>query len=114
MPPIIFAAGYNLRKNYFFENFGIILYYGIIGTVLAFLIISSFGIMLNEWNLFFFEKLNISDMLQLAAVLCATDTVAALTLVKESQFPQLNSILFGIKILAKIYKKNNIFIEIEI
>ena len=53
-------------------------------------------------------------MLQLAAVLCATDTVAALTLVKESQFPQLNSILFGIKILAKIYKKNNIFIEIEI
>ena len=31
----------------------------------------------------------------LASVLCATDTVAALTIVKERDFPQLNAILFG-------------------
>ena len=31
----------------------------------------------------------------LASVLCATDTVAALTIVKEKSFPTLNSILFG-------------------
>jgi NhaP-type Na+/H+ or K+/H+ antiporter len=31
----------------------------------------------------------------LASVLCATDTVAALTIVKEKRFPTLNSILFG-------------------
>ena len=28
-------------------------------------------------------------------MLCATDTVAALTIVKEKSFPTLNSILFG-------------------
>lgn len=34
-------------------------------------------------------------MLLFAAVLSATDTVAALSLVKESLYPQLNSVLFG-------------------
>ena len=31
----------------------------------------------------------------MASVLCATDTVAALAIVKDSEFPTLNSILFG-------------------
>ena len=31
----------------------------------------------------------------LASVLCATDTVAALTIVREKSYPTLNSILFG-------------------
>lgn len=31
----------------------------------------------------------------LTATLCATDTVAALTLVKETEYPILNSVLFG-------------------
>lgn len=31
----------------------------------------------------------------LATILCATDTVAALTIVKEKTYPTLNSILFG-------------------
>jgi NhaP-type Na+/H+ or K+/H+ antiporter len=30
-----------------------------------------------------------------ACVLCSTDTIAALTIVKERQFPVLNSVLFG-------------------
>jgi NhaP-type Na+/H+ or K+/H+ antiporter len=35
------------------------------------------------------------ECLLLASVLCATDTVAALSIVKEKSFPTLNSILFG-------------------
>jgi NhaP-type Na+/H+ or K+/H+ antiporter len=35
------------------------------------------------------------ECLLLASVLCATDTIAALTIVKEKRFPTLNSILFG-------------------
>lgn len=31
----------------------------------------------------------------MASVLCATDTVAALTILKEKEFPKLNAILFG-------------------
>ena len=46
---------------------------------------------LNHPNL----RLHTKECLLLASVLCATDTVAALTIVKEKQFPTLNSILFG-------------------
>ena len=35
------------------------------------------------------------ECLVLASVLCATDTVAALTIVKEKEYPQLNAIMFG-------------------
>lgn len=35
------------------------------------------------------------ECMLLASVLCATDTVAALSIVKEKSFPTLNSILFG-------------------
>lgn len=40
-------------------------------------------------------RLSSKDCLLLASVLCATDTVAALTIVKEKNYPTLNSILFG-------------------
>lgn len=61
---------------------------------MAFVVISSFAILFNEWNMFG-TKLDISDLLLLSSVLCATDTVAVLNLVKEAEFPILNSILFG-------------------
>ena len=40
-------------------------------------------------------RLQTKECLLLASVLCATDTVAALTVVREKSFPTLNSILFG-------------------
>lgn len=87
LPPIIFAAGYNLRKKQFFNNFGLICYFGVAGTLVSFGVIACFSLLFN--NLLFTEgfRLSVQEILQLSAVLCATDTVAALTLVKESQFP---------------------------
>lgn len=41
------------------------------------------------------NKLKPVECLLLAALLCATDSVAALAIVKENMFPTLNSILFG-------------------
>ena len=43
----------------------------------------------------FIPLLSNVECLVLASVLCATDTVAALTIVKEKEFPQLYSIMFG-------------------
>lgn len=40
-------------------------------------------------------RLMTKECLLLASVLCATDTVAALSIVREKNFPTLNSILFG-------------------
>lgn len=97
MPPIIFAAGYNLKKSNFVKNFGYITLFGVLGTLISFVVLSA---MIVFWN----ETLNDKDSnmrlmtkecLLLASVLCATDTVAALSIVKEKSFPTLNSILFG-------------------
>ena len=61
------------------------------------IMLSTIILILN--NLVFDEedsaKLYQSECLLLAAVLCATDTVAALAIVRERMFPTLNSILFG-------------------
>jgi NhaP-type Na+/H+ or K+/H+ antiporter len=48
-----------------------------------FIVISAFSILLNESGVIFGEKMNIYELLLLSSVLCATDTVAVLNIVKE-------------------------------
>jgi NhaP-type Na+/H+ or K+/H+ antiporter len=60
LPPIIFAAGYNLKKKEFFHNFKLIMFYGIFGTLIVFFIVSAFAIGFNEMDIFFSTKLHIS------------------------------------------------------
>lgn len=51
-----------------------------IGTLISFMILSGFIVLFNEF--IFGGLLSTSEVMLLAAVLCATDTVAALSLVK--------------------------------
>lgn len=64
---------------------------GVIGTVIGFLMMAIYLILLNS----FFQILNLTEILILSSVLCATDTVAANTLIKADKFPVLNAVLFG-------------------
>lgn len=66
-----------------------------VGTITTFTIIASCGALINEIDYIMPNKLKISDILMLSCILSATDSVAALSLVKESRYPKLNSILFG-------------------
>ncbi|EGR33957.1 Na+ H+ antiporter, putative [Ichthyophthirius multifiliis] len=95
LPPIIFAGGFNIRRILFFQNFFLITYYGIIGTIITFIIISILTIQVQNITFIIKFPINTSELLLFSSVLCATDTVTALSLVKVNQFPQLNSILFG-------------------
>lgn len=87
LPPIIFAAGYNLKKRKFVSNFGYIALFGILGTILSYIVLSSLILFWNDLLLSGSKThsmhLQQKECLLLAAVLCATDTVAALTIVKE-------------------------------
>jgi len=71
--------------------------FGVLGTIISFIILSSMIVFWNDFLHSDFSTMRLSskECLLLASVLCATDTVAALTIVKEKNYPTLNSILFG-------------------
>ena len=68
---------------------------GIAGTVMGFLLLACYITLINK----FFDALTLTEILMLSSVLCATDTVAANSLIKVQKFPVLNAVLFGESII---------------
>lgn len=82
LPPIIFSAGYSLRKSLFFENFGMITFLGVIGTIIGFISLCLFCSAIDS---LFFNALDLKEIMLVSCVLCATDTVAAMSLIKVTK-----------------------------
>ena len=153
LPPIIFGAGYNLKRRKFFKYFLYIFLLGVVATIITFIWVGPITYFFNKFNFFYLsyskynlstlikmggipidpltkEKINISsikgnnsdesiniynnsnnytnikkypilldfslmDALSFAAVISATDPVAALTFINEDEEPKLFAILFG-------------------
>lgn len=93
LPPIIFNAGFQVKKKQFFRNFMTITLFGAVGTLISFIIIS-----LGAIN--FFKKMNIGsldigDFLALGAIFSATDSVCTLQVLNQDETPLLYSLVFG-------------------
>ena len=95
LPPIIFSAGYNLKKRAFFKYFFYIITFGIFGTIISFLTVSALIHYSNKFKFFSPFDLDNKIILLFSAVIASTDTVAAMTFIKEDQMPKLFSVLFG-------------------
>ena len=95
LPPIIFSAGYNLKKRAFFKYFFYIVTFGIFGTIISFGSVSALIHYTNKLNFFSPFKLDGKLILLFSSVIASTETVAAMTFIKEDQMPKLFSILFG-------------------
>ncbi|KAK9041874.1 hypothetical protein V6N11_016963 [Hibiscus sabdariffa] len=93
LPPIIFNAGFQVKKKQFFKNFTIILMFGILGTVISFCLISLCAFLL-------FKKIGVTslstqDFLAVGAILSATDSVCTLQVLNQDETPFLYSVIFG-------------------
>lgn len=97
LPPIVFASAYTLQKKNFIRNIAYVMGLGVLGTIVAMVVISTILIWGNQhfrdadgnkW-------VDQAECLLLASVLASTDTVAVLTLITADKYKVMNSILFG-------------------
>lgn len=93
LPPIIFNAGFQVKKKQFFRNFTTILLFGVLGTVISFCVISAGAFLL--FNRIGITNLSIKDHLAIGAILSATDSVCTLQVLSQDETPFLYSIVFG-------------------
>ena len=105
LPPIVFASGYNMKRQKFFENFRNILLFGLFGTLLQFTLFSFFTWLVVQADIFWkynsntgeFEQFTLSmmEILLMCSLLCCTDVVAAISIIKYDEQPKLFSLVFG-------------------
>ncbi|KAM7495917.1 hypothetical protein LguiA_020331 [Lonicera macranthoides] len=93
LPPIIFNAGFQVKKKQFFRNFMTIMLFGAIGTLISFGIIS-FGAtqLFKTLDVGFLE---LRDYLAIGAIFSATDSVCTLQVLNQEETPLLYSLVFG-------------------
>ncbi|CAG9326159.1 unnamed protein product [Blepharisma stoltei] len=100
LPFIILSYGFNLKRRRIFRNISQIILYGVIGTILNFVLISWFSNLLSNWGAMYTdggktEYISFEESLYLGAVLSASDAICVLSLVQENKTPQLHSLVFG-------------------
>nr|ALT06549.1 Na+/H+ antiporter [Iris halophila] len=93
LPPIIFNAGFQVKKKQFFRNFMTIMLFGAVGTLISFVIISLGAIgLFRKMNI---GPLEIGDFLAIGAIFSATDSVCTLQILNQDETPLLYSLVFG-------------------
>ncbi|KAL5768451.1 hypothetical protein ACOSP7_014998 [Xanthoceras sorbifolium] len=93
LPPIIFNAGFQVKKKQFFKNFTTILMFGVFGTVISFCL-ASLG------AFYLIKKIGVTslqtkDYLAIGAIFSATDSVCTLQVLNQDETPFLYSVVFG-------------------
>ncbi|XP_051561890.1 sodium/hydrogen exchanger 7-like isoform X3 [Myxocyprinus asiaticus] len=99
LPPIIFHAGYSLKKRHFFRNLGSIITYAFLGTAISCFVIGNlmYGVVklmqvLGQLT----DKFYYTDCLFFGAIISATDPVTVLAIFNELHADgDLYALLFG-------------------
>ncbi|KAF8679395.1 hypothetical protein HU200_045738 [Digitaria exilis] len=93
LPPIIFNAGFQVKKKQFFRNFMTITLFGAVGTMISFFTISLGAIAIfSRMNI---GTLDVGDFLAIGAIFSATDSVCTLQVLNQDETPLLYSLVFG-------------------
>lgn len=62
LPPIVFASVYNMNMKIFFDNFSAIMIFGVLGTILQFVLFSIGLYLLNMMGASFFKYVGMGGM----------------------------------------------------
>ncbi|KAM4821311.1 sodium/hydrogen exchanger 9 [Thomomys bottae] len=100
LPPIIFHAGYSLKKRHFFQNLGSILTYAFLGTAISCmvvgLIVYGFVKAMEHAGQLKHGDFHFTDCLVFGSLISATDPVTVLAIFHELHVdPDLYTLLFG-------------------
>ncbi|KAJ0801876.1 putative cation/H+ exchanger, cation/H+ exchanger, CPA1 family [Helianthus annuus] len=93
LPPIIFNAGFQVKKKQFFHNFFPIMLFGVAGVLISTSIVAA-----GSWWLFpklGFDGLSIGEHLSIGTIFSSTDTVCTLQVLNQEETPLLYSLVFG-------------------
>lgn len=95
LPPIIFEAGFTMKKRQFFANFGTIVSFAVLGTLVAIFATGGGLFLLGRANALG-EQLSFSQACLFGALISSTDPVAALGILKRVDAPPLLfDLIFG-------------------
>lgn len=100
LPPIIFHAGYSMKRRHFFKNFGAILTFAFLGTVVSAFFIG--GFMYTVISIFSHVKayFSFTDCLFFGAIISATDPVTVLAIFHNKKVNvNLYALVFGESVL---------------
>jgi NhaP-type Na+/H+ or K+/H+ antiporter len=102
LPPIIYAAGFSLKQKAFFKNFGSILMFAVVGTIISTLVVGIATYML--YAIGFINpavfKLPLLECLIYGSLISAIDPVATLSIFSDLNVkPLLYNLVFGESVL---------------
>jgi sodium/hydrogen exchanger 8 len=102
LPPIIFEAGYSLKKKNFFSNFSTILLYAVAGTLVSTIVVGMGTYALAYMGWIAMDGSSPLESLLFGALISAVDPVATLAIIGNPELdcpPLLYSLVFGESVL---------------
>jgi len=111
LPPIIFASGFKVRKDYLFYNFGTIIIYAFAGTAIATAVIA----LILYWLSHLAYQLTLNECLIYASLISAIDPVATIvTMHAAGVGGRLYALIFGEAVLndAVAIVINGVFLDV--
>ena len=100
LPPIIFHAGYSMKRRFFFRNIGSILAYAFVGTTISTFTVA--GVMYLVTILFpsLQSVISVLDLIRFGALISATDPVTILSIFNDLDVEvNLYALVFGESVL---------------
>ncbi|CAD5117324.1 DgyrCDS6110 [Dimorphilus gyrociliatus] len=98
LPPIIFYAGYSMKRKHFFKNFGAITTFAFMGTIISCFAVGS--ILFGLTRVFMPNDMSLNNCLFFGAVISATDPVTVLAIFNDLNVDvDLYALVFGESVL---------------